>query len=384
MRESKTIPILVLYFVLPFATGACGGATDSDVDTAQSPATLATGGIPMFQVDASWPKEMPNLWILGSVTSVFVDSNDHVWITHLPETLTPEETSAAQDPPIGECCLPAPVVIEFDADGNVVQGWGDPSTQDVSEFPRNAHGLFIDHEDNVWIGTFRHHRVMKFTRSGQLLMTIGEYDNNRGSNDTNFLGGPAGIWVDPEDNEVFIADGYRNRRVVVYDGDTGDYLRHWGAYGEVPDDSYSYAQEGPEGSPPRQFSTVHGVVGANDGLIYVADRRGNRIQVFQQNGEFVMEKIIAPETLASGSAFVIALSPDDNQEWLYLADGTNHKVWILHREDLEIVGQFGRGGRQVGQFLRPHGMGIDSHGNLYVGEASTGRRVQKFTVSAVR
>ena len=384
MRESKTIPILVLYFVLPFATGACGGATDSDVDTAQSPATLATGGIPMFQVDASWPKEMPNLWILGSVTSVFVDSNDHVWITHLPETLTPEETSAVQDPPIGECCLPAPVVIEFDADGNVVQGWGDPSTQDVSEFPRNAHGLFIDHEDNVWIGTFRHHRVMKFTRSGQLLMTIGEYDNNRGSNDTNFLGGPAGIWVDPEDNEVFIADGYRNRRVVVYDGDTGDYLRHWGAYGEVPDDSYSYAQEGPEGSPPRQFSTVHGVVGANDGLIYVADRRGNRIQVFQQNGEFVMEKIIAPETLASGSAFVIALSPDDNQEWLYLADGTNHKVWILHREDLEIVGQFGRGGRQVGQFLRPHGMGIDSHGNLYVGEASTGRRVQKFTVSAVR
>ena len=384
MRESKTIPVLVLYFVLPFATGACGGATDSDVDTAQSPATLATGGIPMFQVDTSWPKEMPNLWILGSVTSVFVDSNDHVWITHLPETLTPEETSAAQDPPIGECCLPAPVVIEFDADGNVVQGWGDPSTQDVSEFPRNAHGLFIDHEDNVWIGTFRHHRVMKFTRSGQLLMTIGEYDNNRGSNDTNFLGGPAGIWVDPEDNEVFIADGYRNRRVVVYDGDTGNYLRHWGAYGEVPDDSYSYAQEGPEGSPPRQFSTVHGVVGANDGLIYVADRRGNRIQVFQQNGEFVMEKIIAPETLASGSAFVIALSPDDNQEWLYLADGTNHKVWILHREDLEIVGQFGRGGRQVGQFLRPHGMGIDSHGNLYVGEASTGRRVQKFTVSAVR
>ena len=384
MRESKTILVLVLYFVLPFATGACGGATDSDVGTAQSPATLATGGIPMFQVDTSWPKEMPNLWILGSVTSVFVDSNDHVWITHLPETLTPEETSAAQDPPIGECCLPAPVVIEFDADGNVVQGWGDPSTQDVSEFPRNAHGLFIDHEDNVWIGTFRHHRVMKFTRSGQLLMTIGEYDNNRGSNDTNFLGGPAGIWVDPEDNEVFIADGYRNRRVVVYDGDTGDYLRHWGAYGEVPDDSYSYAQEGPEGSPPRQFSTVHGVVGANDGLIYVADRRGNRIQVFQQNGEFVMEKIIAPETLASGSAFVIALSPDDNQEWLYLADGTNHKVWILHREDLEIVGQFGRGGRQVGQFLRPHGMGIDSHGNLYVGEASTGRRVQKFTVSAVR
>jgi sugar lactone lactonase YvrE len=315
---------------------------------------------------------------------VFVDSNDHVWITHLPETLTPEETSAVQDPPIGECCVPAPVVIELDADGNVVQGWGDPSTQDVSEFPRNAHGLFIDHKDNVWIGTFRHHRVMKFTRSGQLLMTIGEYDNTRGSNDTNLLGGPAGIWVDPEDNEVFIADGYRNRRVIVYEGDTGDYLRHWGAYGEVPDDAYSYTEGDPEGSPPRQFSTVHGLVGANDGLLYVADRRGNRVQVFQQGGEFVMEKIIAPGTLASGSAFVIALSPDDKQEWLYLADGTNHKVWVLRRADLEIVGAFGRGGRQIGQFLRPHGMGIDSRGNLYVGEASTGRRVQKFTVSGVQ
>ena len=182
MRDLKTIPVLVVYFVFPFAAGACVGVTDSDVGIAQSPTTLAAGGIPTFQVDPSWPNEMPNLWILGSVTSVFVDSNNHVWITHLPETLTPEETSAVQDPPIGECCVPAPVVIEFDADGKVVQGWGDPSTQDVSEFPRNAHGLFIDHNDHVWIGTFRHHRVMKFTRSGQLLMTIGEYDDNRGSN----------------------------------------------------------------------------------------------------------------------------------------------------------------------------------------------------------
>ena len=130
---------------------------------------------------------------------------------------------------------------------------------------------------------------------------------------------------------------------------------------------------------PRQFSTVHGLIGSDDGLIYVADRRGNRIQVFQKSGEFVTEKIIAPETRSSGSAFVVGLSPD--QEWLYLADGTNHKVWVLRRSDLEVVGEFGRGGRQVGQFLRPHGMSVDSRGNIYVGEASTGRRVQKFTVS---
>ena len=348
-------------------------------DTADVPPTSSQPETPAFQVDPSWPQEMPNSWILGAVTAVFVDAKDHVWVTHLPETLTPEETALVQEPPIGTCCVPAPIVIEFDPAGNIVQGWGDSSTQDVSEFPRNAHGLFVDHNDYVWVGTYRHHRVMKFTRDGQLVMTIGRYDDNGGSNDPNLLGGPAGIWVDPDTNEAYFADGYRNRRVVVYDGDTGEYLRHWGAYGELPNDDYDFGDRDPLGSAPRQFSTVHGLVGSNDGLIYVADRRGNRIQVFDYAGQFVVEQTVAPRTRASGSAFVIALSPDAEQRWLYLADGTNHKVWILRRSDLEIVGEFGRGGRQVGQFIRPHGMGIDSQGNLYVGEASTGRRVQKFT-----
>lgn len=350
-----------------------------EVDTTSAVAPTSQSGPPVFQVDPSWPREMPNSWILGAVTAVFVDAKDHVWITHLPETLTPEETALVQDPPIGTCCAPAPVVIEFDPEGNVVQGWGDPSMQDVSEFPRNAHGLFVDHNDYVWVGTYRHHRVMKFTRDGQLVMTIGRYDEHGGSNDPALLGGPAGIWIDPDTNEAYFADGYRNRRVVVYDGDTGEYLRHWGAYGELPDDDYDFGNRDPLGAPPGQFSTVHGLVGSHDGLIYVADRRGNRIQVFEHDGQFVVEQVVAPLTRASGSAFVIALSPDADQRWLYLADGTNHKVWILRRSDLQIVGAFGRGGRQVGQFLRPHGMGIDSEGNLYVGEASTGRRVQRFT-----
>ena len=350
-----------------------------EVDTTSAVAPTSQSGPPVFQVDPSWPREMPNSWILGAVTAVFVDAKDHVWGTHLPETLTQEETALVQDPPIGTCCAPAPVVIEFDPEGNVVQGWGDPSMQDVSEFPRNAHGLFVDHNDYVWVGTYRHHRVMKFTRDGQLVMTIGRYDEHGGSNDPALLGGPAGIWVDPDTNEAYFADGYRNRRVVVYDGDTGEYLRHWGAYGEPPDDDYDFGNRDPLGPPSRQFSTVHGLVGSHDGLIYVADRRGNRIQVFEHDGQFVVEQVVAPLTRASGSAFVIALSPDADQRWLYLADGTNHKVWILRRSDLQIVGAFGRGGRQVGQFLRPHGMGIDSEGNLYVGEASTGRRVQRFT-----
>jgi hypothetical protein len=344
-------------------------------------AASATRGVPSFKVDPTWPLEMPNKWIMGAVTGVFVDAKQHVWVTHLPETLTEEELYAEQKPPMGTCCTAAPPVLEFDAQGKLLQGWGQGSKEDTSNWPRNPHGIFVDHNDFVWVGTYMHHRVMKFTRDGKLVMTIGEYDKNAGSNDTTLLGGPAGIWVDPKTNEVFIADGYRNRRVVVFDGATGKYLRHWGAYGAKPDDTEKFDPKTMvSGALPKQFSTVHGLTGSKDGKIYVADRRGNRIQVFDHRGKFLAEKVIAPATLSSGSAFVIVLSPDAQEQWLYLADGTNHKVWILRRSDLEVVGEFGRGGRQAGQFLRPHGMSIDAQGNLYVGEASTGRRVQKFAL----
>ena len=340
----------------------------------------AAAGVPTFTIDPTWPQEFPNHWIMGSVTGVFVDSQDHVWITHLPETLTEEELYEEQKPPMGTCCKAAPVVIELDQNGKVVEGWGTGDKENPTDWPRNPHGIFVDHNDFVWVGTHMHHRVMKFTRQGKLVMTIGQYDKNAGSNDTTLLGGPSGIWVDPKTNEVFISDGYRNRRVVVFD-QNGKYLRHWGAYGEKPDDTEKFDPKTMiTGALPKQFSTPHGITGSNDGKIYVADRRGNRVQVFEQSGKFVTEKIVAPATLSSGSAFVPVLSKDPQQQWLYLADGTNHKVWILRRSTMEIVGEFGRGGRQLGQFLRPHGMSIDSRGNLYVGEASTGRRVQRFLV----
>ncbi len=373
MRGRRRMWVCPLFLVTCVWSAGCGLGSDSEEGISSSTIEV----VPTHEVDPTWPQEMPNDWIMGAVTSVFVDVQDHVWVTHLRETLTEEETGAVQDPPTRLCCVPAPIVIEFDAEGEVVQAWGDPDTQDVSEFPRNPHGLFVDHNDFVWIGSYRHHRVMKFTRSGEHLMTIGQYDVTGGSNDPDLLGGPAGIWVDPETNEVYVADGYRNRRVVVYDGDTGAYLRHWGAYGERPDDDNNSSDRDPEGPPPLQFSTVHGLIGSADGLIYVADRSGTRVQVFDHEGTFVTEKIVA-------GSFVVGLSPDPEQHWLYLADGTNHKVWILRRSDLEVVGDFGRGGRQIGQFIRPHGMSIDSRGNVYVGEASTGRRVQKFAIQGDR
>jgi len=373
MSRPSSPPHLAITTLLVWAVGGCAEAPSGDLGSA-----TVSGAPPSFEVDPSWPLEMPDLWVMGSITGVFVDARDHVWVTHLEETLTPEELSAVQEPPIGTCCRPAPAVVEFDPDGNVVQGWGVPS-DDIAIYPRNPHGIFVDHDDYVWIGTYQHHRVQKFTRDGELVMTLGEYGVRGESDSRTHLGGPAGIWVDPTTNEVFVADGYRNRRVVVFDGSTGAYLRHWGAYGNPPDDEILTGRGRPD-APPPQFSTVHGITGSTDGLIYVADRRGNRIQVFRQDGAFVEEVYIEPATLASGSSFVPVLSNDPGQRWLYLADGTNHKVWILDRTDLEIVGEFGRGGRQVGQFLRPHGMSIDSRGNLYVGEASTGRRIQRFTL----
>ncbi len=359
----------------------------------QAARAAAPTAVPTFKVDPSWPLEMPNHWIMGAVTGVFVDARQHVWVTHLPEVLTEEElyeepwNVAGLDPAkpkpvqIATCCRAAPPVLEFDQQGKLVQGWGQGSMTDFTDWPREPHGIFVDHLENVWVGSYNRHRVMKFTREGKHLLTIGEYEKTNGSADTTLLGGPSGIWVDPKNNEVYISDGYRNRRIIVVDGATGKYLRHWGAYGNVPDDTEKFDPKTMvTGARPKQFSTPHGITGSTDGKIYVADRRGNRIQVFDHAGKFLAEKVIAPATLSSGSAFVPVLSPDAQQQWLYVADGTNHKVWILRRSDLEVVGEFGRGGRQVGQFLRPHGMSIDNQGHLYVGEATTGRRVQKFAL----
>lgn len=355
----------VTLVVLLGAVGSCGSAPP------------ATERVPAFEVDPTWPQELPNDWIMGRVTGLHVDSRDHIWLVHQPAILTPQEIGAAQDPPIAECCVPAPPVLVFDREGSVVQAWDGPGEGYV--WPPNVHGVYVDHNDYVWIGSNEYHQVLKFTLEGEHVLTIGDPETSGGSNDPNLLGGPAGFYVDPETNELFVADGYRNHRVIVFDAETGEYLRHWGAYGERPDDDYERPSRGIDGPPSQQFSTVHAIAGSDDGLLYVADRSNNRIQVFRHDGEYVTERIIAPATLASGSAFSLAFSSDPQQEFLYLADGTNHKVWILRREGLEIVGEFGHPGHQVGQFLRPHNLAVDSDGNVYVGEAASGNRVQRFT-----
>ena len=225
---------------------------------------------------------------------------------------------------------------------------------------------------------------MKFTQDGKHVLTIGTPGVNKGSNDPDTLGGPANFYVEPKTNEIFIADGYINKRVVVYDAATGAYKRHWGAYGKRPDDTEKYQYPVRLSDPPQQYSTVHGLVGSKDGLIYVSDRRGNRIQVFRQNGEYLMEKFVRPETGGSGSGFSLQFSRDPEQSLLYLMDGTNQRVWILRRKDLAILDRFGKPGRQAGEFIRAHMIAIDSQNRMYTGEAANGRRMQRWILKGTR
>ncbi len=338
--------------------------------------------VPVFRVDPFWPKPLPNKWILGQVAGVAVDSRDHVWIVHRPGSLTPEEAGAVQDPPISECCVPAPSVIEFNREGNVVQAWGGPGSEDwVLD---GEHGIFVDHEENVWIGSSAGdvQVVRKFSRGGDLLLQIGELGQTGGSGDTTRLGRATDFAVDPATNEVFISDGYGNRRVIVFDAVTGAYKRHWGAYGAPPDDTDAGPYD-PTLAPAGSFRTpVHAVRLSRDGRLYVADRVNNRIQVFASDGRYLTESIVAPATLSMGSAWDMDFSPDSAQTFLYLADGTNNKIWILSRDDLSTVGEYGRNGRSAGQFHWLHSLAADSRGNLFTGEVDTGKRVQKLVPDA--
>ncbi len=197
-----------------------------------------------------------------------------------------------------------------------------------------------------------------------------------GSNHTGHLGRPAGLVVDPEENELYVADGYTNKRIIVFDADTGQYRRHWGAYGNPPEDIQ--LEFDPNAEPPEQFvGPVHGIDLSRDGFVYVSDRRANRIQVFERDGTFVAEAFVSPETRDLGTAYGLALSKDPDQQWVFVNDGSNNKIWILRRSDLEVVGSFSSYGRFGGQVMSAHSMVVDQANNVYVGE-TRGRRVQKF------
>lgn len=353
---------------------ACPIAPSAQVASAQERGEA----IPEFRVDPDWPKPLPNNWIFGQVSGVAVDRRDHIWIIHRPRSLQERQVLAGRQPPPASCCVAAPPVLVFDMSGNLLRAWGGPGTG--YEWPESEHGIHVDAEDNVWLAGSgpRDHQILKFTRDGTFRLQIGRAGASRGSNDTANLNRPADVEVDAATRELFVADGYGNRRVVVFDADTGAYKRHWGAYGERPHDEPLPPYD-PARPPSRSFgSPVHCVRLTRDGLVYVCDRVNNRVQVFRRDGSFVQEFFVARETRLNGAVADVVPSPDAEQRFLYAVDNTNSLARVLRRRDGEVLSTFGRMGRYAGQFMVPHNVAVDGQGNLYVTEVDTGQRVQRF------
>ena len=379
---------------------------------------------PRFEVDPMWPKPLPNHWVLGNAIGVTVDSQDHIWMVHRQASLEAMENYAVANPPgpkrqmgviESECCGPAPPVLEFDEAGNLIGHWGGPG--EGYDWPETNHGIFVDYKGNVWIGGngrprpgtppagrgaggarggagaaggtapesqntppgyYNDNMVLKFTQQGKFLMQIGKPGASKGSNDVENLKGAAKMFVDPKTNELIVADGYGNHRVIVFDADTGKYKRHWGAYGNKPDDT-PLGRYNPDAPPAQQFrNPVHCAELSHDGLLYVCDRPNDRIQVFKPDGTFVKEVFVAKNTLGDGSVWDIAFSKDADQKYIYLADGSNEKIYVILRETMEILTSFGDGGRQPGEFYAVHSIATDSHGNIFTTETYRGQRIQKF------
>lgn len=399
--------------VLTVVAVACrgGGMGSSQADASD------TGRYPVFEVDTSWPAKLPYNWIVGHVPSIAVDSKDHVFVLTRPNTLTPEDRARA-----------TPAVLELDTDGRVVNGWGGHGMPGV-DWPDSEHGIAVDYRDNVWIGgsapvapslrRLNDDMMLKFTRDGELLMQIGGRNASPGSQDPPVAGGnrdtrsfhqPTDAFVYEPTNEVFITDGYGNRRVIVLDADNGEFKRLWGAFGNDPIDvlPVSAAQasalagygpggagtapapgatpapggavvDGNEGPGPPQFgSPVHSVKVSNDGLVYVADRQNRRVQVFTVEGEYVTQVFLNRVGMSSGSAAGLAFSPDAEQRFLYVADYGNSRIAVFERSSLEELYQFGQRSANPGDFQGLHHMAVDSKGNLYTGEVAPGARMQRF------
>jgi DNA-binding beta-propeller fold protein YncE len=363
----------------------------------------ADSGIPKFALDQNWPKPLPNHWQIGAADGLFVDQHDLVWVANQSNKLGGYDLALEKGQ--GKCCNMAPQIIAFDRAGNVVKSWnvsaGPGACQGYRCFDA-VHDVYVDHKDNVWIaghGDGDTH-VVKFDYNGKFLLQIGGSQEKEccGNQDKENLGGGTGIAVWPATNEVFVTDGYVNRRVIVFDADTGKFKRMWGAYGHEPpvsvlstkvlpgEDTPKVVMATPdpvrkfEGEGPKEWSTVHGIAITPDGVVWIADRNGNRIQQFKIDGTFIREAFVSRETTApAGTVYNFSFSPD--LKYVYVPDGSNKQVHILERESLKEVGTIGNcGGQMPGCFNHLHVASVDSAGNVYTGEAASGARVQRWNV----
>lgn len=369
MRKThRTLAISLLATAVTVCAGAAGPVF------AQTSATVRQ--VPKFRADGSWAK-LPSQWVMSLVASTSVDARDHVWVLQRPRSLSEEESLRA-----------APPVLEFDAEGNFVQGWGGPS--EGYDWPQNEHGIHVDPDGYVWVGgNGEEDQILKFTRDGEFVLQIGEPGHPKTNADTENLYRPADMMVYAPTNELFVADGYGNKRVIVFDAETGAFKRMWGAFGNVPSDDPPSPGEpmGPDGA--AQFRPpVHAIKVSDDGLVYVADRAGRRVQVFTTDGVYVDQVFIGrecqlPDCGNGSTAAGLAFSPDADQRYLYVANRSQAKLMVLDRVTLEYLDAFGSWGSEAGQFGTLHHLSADSRGNLYTAEVTpltpVNRRVQRFT-----
>jgi hypothetical protein len=324
----------------------------------------------MFEVDPSWPK-VPAKWKLGDISSIAIDAQGNAWVLHRPRTLKPDQAPMA-----------APPIIVFDPAGNFIKAWGGAGSG--YEWVEQEHGIHIDYKGFVWLGgnycaglnrpglkPVADDQLLKFTQDGKLVMQIGGSNQSKGNSDTKNVHRAADAWVHPQTNEVFVADGYGNHRVIIFDADTGAFKRMWGAFANQPvDDDHCETvtpKSFPDGPGPQNFSTVHAIRVAKDGTVYVADRENRRVQMFTNDGKFVKQLVKTSTPFARN----LALSPDPEEQFLYVGNGKD--IVVVDRKTLEVVGSVQGPGMLGGGHL----IATDAKGNLYV--AATGNGMQKLT-----
>jgi hypothetical protein len=376
MKPLRYLPALMAAFVaMPLVAHTFDLAQGNQAST-QRP--------PTFQVDPKWPT-IPNNWVLGEVSSIAVGPQDHIWVLHRPRSIPAEKRANA-----------APAVLEFDAAGKLLGSWG--GAADGYDWPEREHGIYVDAKGFVWIGGNggwpkpsaegnTDDMILKFTPAGKLVMQIGRRGQGKGNTDTSNVRQPADLFVHTPTNELFVADGYGNQRIVVFDADSGKFKRMWGAYGNTPPAAMTPnpAQSAPPETPsPQQFGLVHAVKVSNDGIVYVADRTYRRLQTFTLDGKFIREVKLTPDPKVAPVPAGFAFSADPKQQFLYVVDSGPMRVVIFDRASMTQIGSLGMRGPNPGDFDIVHHMAADSKGNLYTAEIVTNRRAQRFVLQPTR
>jgi DNA-binding beta-propeller fold protein YncE len=326
----------------------------------------ATRSLPTFEVDRAWPK-IPAKWKIGDASSFAIDAQDNVWLLHRPRTLLKAE----------EAAMAAPPVMAFDTAGNFIKAWGGAGSG--YEWPEREHGIHIDPKGFVWVTgnncptnglaglkPVADDQVLKFTQDGKFVMQLGHSNKSSGNADTRNVHRAADVSVYPQTNELFVADGYGNHRVAVFDAGTGVFRRMWGAFGNKPvDDDHCEVvtpKSFPAGPGPQNFSIVHAIRIAKDGKVYVADRENRRVQMFTTDGKFVKQLVKTDTTFARD----LALSPDPAQQFLYVGNGDD--IVVVDRQALEMVGAI----KVAGMIGGGHHIATDSKGNIYIAQTTAG------------